>query len=79
MFVYKSEILKASYKWTGHNDNQKDVTRLDNLINEKVADGWEFVTYSYKGNGLGVRAVFVVTFRKQKQAMTAKELLDLEC
>lgn len=36
---------------------------LDNLINERAADGWELVTYDYMATSM---QIFVVTFRKEK-------------
>ena len=79
MFVYKSEIFETSYKFISDSANQKDVARFDKLINKKYADGWELVAHSYMVRIFGTRSKILVTFRKQKQAMTAKELLESEC
>lgn len=47
MYIYKTEILRASFKWFTDKANEEDIEQLDKLINEKAADGWELVTYNY--------------------------------
>ena len=44
MYIYKTEILRASFKWFTDKANEEDIEQLDKLINEKAADGWELVT-----------------------------------
>ena len=43
-----------------------DVTVLDQLINERAADGWELVTYDYMATSMQVKGAFVITFRKRQ-------------
>jgi len=62
MYEYKSEILKTGgIIKSGLND--KDMVALDELINKRTAEGWEFVAYT-----ISVSAIiqFVVTFKKAK-------------
>ncbi|MCL2288359.1 MAG: DUF4177 domain-containing protein [Candidatus Bathyarchaeota archaeon] len=68
MFEYKSEVLKTTYKWVNDRANEKDIAQLDELINKRTAEGWEFVTYSYMTNhsGLSLRSAILITFRKEK-------------
>ena len=47
MYIYKTEILRASFKWFTDKANEEDIEQLDKLINEKAADGWELVTQNY--------------------------------
>ena len=47
-----------------------DIAMLDNLINERAADGWELVTYDYMATSMQIKGAFVVTFRKEKDDKT---------
>jgi hypothetical protein len=49
MIVYKSEILKISYKMFKSSINEEEIHRLDDLINKRAAEGWQLVTYSFVG------------------------------
>ena len=67
MFTYKSEILKTTIKWGLDQSARKtDVSNLDDLINRRTAEGWEFVTHSYMANVWGGRSGILVKFRKEK-------------
>jgi len=64
MFEYESEILKTTLKWLKDSANEKDLASLDKLINERAADGWELVTYSYMVNVFAPRSAILVTFKR---------------
>ncbi len=66
MYIYKTEILRASFKWFTDKANKKDIEQLDKLINEKTADGWELVTYNYMATSNQLKGAFLITFRKEK-------------
>lgn len=66
MYTYKTEILAAGFKWFSDKANENDTAMLDQLINERAADGWELVTYDYMATSLQVQGAFVITFRKQQ-------------
>ncbi|MCL2476621.1 DUF4177 domain-containing protein [Candidatus Bathycorpusculum sp.] len=66
MFEYKSEVLVTTIKWVNDRANETDVSRLDDLINKRTEEGWEFVTYSYMANTAGIRSAILITFRKEK-------------
>ena len=67
MFEHKSEVLDVVIKYgVKDNANDSDVSRIDELINQRVAEGWEFVTYSFTSNTVGPRNSVLITFRKQK-------------
>ena len=66
MYIYKTEILRASFKWLTDKANENDVEKLDKFINEKAADGWELVTYNYMATSTQLKGAFLVTFRKEK-------------
>lgn len=66
MFEYKSEVIETSVKWFKDSANEMDVSRLDELINKRTEEGWEFVTYSYMANVTSSRSAILITFRKEK-------------
>ena len=66
MYIYKTEILSASFKWFTDKANEEDIEQLDKLINEKAADGWELVTYNYMATSTQWKGGFLITFRKEK-------------
>ncbi|MDR0470098.1 MAG: DUF4177 domain-containing protein [Nitrososphaerota archaeon] len=67
MFEYKSEILDTIIKY-GVKDsaNDIDIAKIDELINKRTQEGWEFVTYSFISNTLGPRNTILITFRQEK-------------
>lgn len=66
VYQYKTEILTVSMKWFSDKADANDIAALDQLLNERAADGWELVTYDYMATSLQVKGAFVVTFRKPK-------------
>lgn len=67
MYTYKTEILTVGTKWLSDKADANDIAMLDNLINERAADGWELVTYDYMATSMQIKGAFVVTFRKEKR------------
>lgn len=65
MYQYKSEILKVGVKMWSDKADEKDLEKLDALLNERAAEGWELVTYDYMATSVQVQGAFVLTFRKQ--------------
>ena len=59
-------MLKVSVKWFSDKASEKDIAMLDNLINTRVSEGWEFVTYNYMATTFQIRGAFIVTFRKER-------------
>ena len=48
MFEYKSEILDTFIQYGAKDGaNDIDVSKIDELINLRVAEGWEFVAHSF--------------------------------
>lgn len=66
MYTYKSELLKVGVKMFSDKANDKDIEALDALINQRTAEGWEFVNYNYMATSQQIKGAFVVTFRKAK-------------
>ena len=65
MYIYKTEILTVGTKWISDKADEDDIAVLDQLLNERSADGWELVTYDYMATSTQIKGAFVVTFRKQ--------------
>ncbi len=65
MNTYKTEILKVGTKFWSDKANEKDITELDELLNQRYAEGWELVTYDYMATSSQIRGAFVITFRKR--------------
>ncbi|WP_429957739.1 DUF4177 domain-containing protein [Enterococcus sp. AZ196] len=53
-------------KWFKDSANREDLERLDDLINSRANEGWEFVTHSYMPNVTATRSAILVTFRKEQ-------------
>ncbi len=66
MYIYKTEILTVGTKWFSDKADENDITILDQLINERAANGWELVTYDYMATSMQLKGAFVITFRKQQ-------------
>lgn len=71
MYTYKTEILTVGTKWLSDKADANDIAMLDNLINERAADGWELVTYDYMATSMQIKGAFVVTFRKEFDYLTS--------
>lgn len=65
MYTYKTEILTVSTKWFSDKANAADISMLDQLLNERAAEGWELAEYDYMGTSTQIKGAFVVTFRKE--------------
>ncbi len=66
MFIYKTEILTTGTKWFSDKADEGDISKLDELLNEQAANGWELVTYSHMATSMQIKGAFVITFRKPK-------------
>jgi len=66
MYEYKSEIQSKGIRWVKGAATQGDATKLDELLNERAAEGWELVTYVYTTELLNVSATMLLTFRRAK-------------
>lgn len=77
MYTYKTEILTVGTKWLSDKADANDIAMLDNLINERAADGWELVTYDYVATSMQIKGAFVVTFRKEKDDIFTQSSTNL--
>ena len=65
MYTYKSEILWVSSKLWSDKATDKDAAELDELLNQRAAEGWELATYDYMATSFQTKGAFIVTFRKE--------------
>lgn len=65
MYIYKSEILKVGLKFWSDKASPEDAALLDELLNQRAAEGWELVTYDYMATSSQIKGAFIVTFRKK--------------
>lgn len=66
MYTYRTEILPVSTKVFSDKADQKDISILDDLLNQRAIEGWELVTYDYMATSMQIKGAFVVTFRKER-------------
>lgn len=66
MYTYRTEILPVSTKFFSDKPDQKDISILDDLLNQRASEGWELVTYDYMATSMQIKGAFVVTFRKER-------------
>lgn len=66
MYTYRTEILPVSTKSFSDKADQKDISILDDLLNQRASEGWELVTYDYMATSMQIKGAFVVTFRKER-------------
>ena len=65
MTVYKTEILKVSFKWLKASIKEEEIIQLDNLINLRAKEGWELVTYAFMGDEGSLGRGVLMTFKKE--------------
>lgn len=41
MYTYRTEILPVSTKFFSDKADQKDISILDDLLNQRASEGWE--------------------------------------
>ena len=66
MYIYKTEILTTDTKWFSDKADANDTAALDQLINERAADGWELAAYDYMATSMQIKGAFIITFKKQQ-------------
>lgn len=68
MFEYHVELLtEIRMKVLGAEFNKKELDQLNELINQKAADGWELVTHSITTNTFAKSFAILATFRREKE------------
>ena len=65
MYIYRTEILNVGLKLMSSKANEKDIAKLDELINRRAAEGWELSAYDYMATSDQIRGAFVITFKQE--------------
>ena len=55
MYTYRTEILPVSTKFFSDKADQKDISILDDLLNQRASEGWELVTYDYMATSMQIK------------------------
>jgi len=63
---YKSEIVEISTKLAKSNINEKELSNLNKLINQRIIEGWKFVTHTFLSAGGMQTDVMLITFKKEQ-------------
>jgi len=69
MYEYKSEVFKASIKFGEVKKGSargKDLDKLDEIINQQAAEGWELAFQSIALDSTLAQHKILLTFRKPK-------------
>ena len=66
MYTYKTEILWVGTKFWSDKANEKDAAELDELLNQRAAEGWELATYDYMATTSQIKGAFIITFRRNE-------------
>ena len=66
MTQYKTEVMKASFRWMKSSIGDEEVAELDKLISQRYREGWELVTYTFMGGSGGdIGKGILITFKKE--------------
>ncbi|MDR0334496.1 MAG: DUF4177 domain-containing protein [Methanomassiliicoccaceae archaeon] len=66
MATYKSEIMRVGATIIKSKITDEESSELDELINKRASEGWEFVTHALMGGGgnLDLGRGILITFRR---------------
>lgn len=67
MYTYRKEILPVSTKFFSDKADQKDISILDDLLNQRASEGWELVTYDYMATSMQIKGGICRYFPKRKK------------
>ena len=60
---YRSEAIEISTKWT-RIINEKEISKLNELLSQHTAEGWELVSHTFLSAGGGQTNIMFITFKK---------------
>ncbi|MDR1530727.1 MAG: hypothetical protein LBS62_00810 [Clostridiales bacterium] len=66
MLKYKSEILKIPYKIVGKSIDEKQVSRIDELANQRAEEGWKLITTAVFSGDDAFGCSILITFGKEE-------------
>jgi len=66
MVMYKSEMLKVSFKLVRSSITPEELTVLDDVINKRHKEGWDLISYTFMGgSGGGWGRGILLTFKRE--------------
>jgi len=64
--MYKSEMMKVSFKWVTSKITDEELVKLDEVINKRSKEGWDLISYTFMGgSGGGWGRGILLTFRRE--------------
>ena len=72
MIEYKNEVVEMPIKFTSL-INDKKVSELNELFNQRITEGWELVAHTYIGDQSTTTNVLLITFKPTKEAASPIE------
>ena len=66
MVMYKSEMMKVSFKLITSSITSEETVQLDELINRRYKEGWDLISYTFMGgSGGGWGRGILLTFKRE--------------
>ena len=72
MIEYKNEVVEMPVKFTSL-INEKKVSELSKLFNQRITEGWELAIHTYVGDQSGTTNVMFITFKSAKEMTSSLE------
>ena len=72
MIKYKNEVVEMPVKFTSL-INEKKVSELNELFNQRIVEGWELEAHTYMGDQSGSTNVMFITFKTVNEAAPSFE------
>lgn len=72
MIEYKNEVIEMPVKLTSL-INEKKVSELNELFNQRITEGWELAAHTYLGDQSGATNIMFVTFKTTNEQMSSFE------
>ncbi len=67
MYTYRTEILPVSTKFFSYKADQKDISILDDLLNQRASEGWALVTYVYMATSMQIKGGHLSLLSEKKE------------
>ena len=72
MIEYKNEVVEMPVKFTSL-INDKKVSELTELFNQRITEGWELTAHTYVGDQSGATNVMFITFKPANEIASSLE------
>jgi len=72
MIKYKNEVVEMPVRFTSL-INEKKVSELNELFNQRIGEGWELEAHTYLGDQSGSTNAMFITFKNANETMSLFE------